>query len=65
MACLYLGRLEGKKQQDLQRQNKRLGKTLYNVIFVSFSSLKANRLTSAFSYNDGWRHPLICMGVME
>ena len=36
-----------------------------NVKFVSFSWLKANRLTSAFSYNDWWRHPLICMGVME
>jgi len=46
------------KAQDLEQ-------IFDNVKFVSFSWLKANRLTSAFSYNDWWRHPLICMGVME
>jgi len=42
-----------------------LAQLLDRVKFVSFSWLKANRLTSTFSYNDWWRHPLICMSVME
>jgi len=42
-----------------------LAQLLDKVKFVSFSWLKANRLTSTFSYNDWWRHPLICMSVME
>jgi hypothetical protein len=42
-----------------------LGQLVDKVKFVSFSWLRANRLTSAFSYNDWWRHPLICMGVRE
>jgi len=42
-----------------------LAQLLDKVKFVSFSWLKANRLTSTFNYNDWWRHPLICMGVME
>ena len=32
---------------------------------ISFCWLKAHKLTSAFSYNDWWRYPLTCMGVME
>jgi len=38
---------------------------LDNIKFMSFLWLKAIMLTSAFSYNDWWRHPLLCMGVME
>jgi len=38
---------------------------LDKVKFVSFTWLRANRLTSAFSYNEWWRHPLICMSVRE
>jgi len=38
---------------------------LDNVKFMYFLWLKANRLTSAFSYNDWWRHPLLCMSVRE
>jgi len=38
---------------------------LDNVKFLSFSWLKANMFTSAFGYNDWWRHLLLCMGVME
>ena len=37
-----------------------LSQLLDNVKFVSFSWLKAHKLTSAFSYNDWWRHPLTC-----
>jgi len=44
------------KIQDLEH-------LLETVKFLSFSWLKANLLTSAFSYNDSWRHPLLCMGV--
>ncbi|XP_024634470.1 uncharacterized protein [Medicago truncatula] len=46
------------KAQDLEQ-------IVDNVKFVSFFWLKANSLTSAFSYSDWWRHPLICMDVME
>ena len=35
-----------------------------NVKFMSYSWLKANMSTFAFSYNDRWRHPLPCMGVL-
>ena len=38
---------------------------LETVKFLSFSRLKANFLTSAFSYNDWWRNPLLCMGIRE
>ncbi|RHN45252.1 hypothetical protein MtrunA17_Chr7g0228391 [Medicago truncatula] len=38
---------------------------LDTVKFMSFSWLKAKLLTSPFSYNDWWRHPLLCMGVEE
>jgi len=34
-----------------------------NVKFLSFSWLKTNVSTFAFSYNDWWRHPLFCMRV--
>jgi len=42
-----------------------LAQLLDKVKFVSFSWLKGDRLISAFSYNDWWRHPIICMGVTE
>jgi len=35
-----------------------------NVKLMSFSWLKANMLTLAFGYDDWWRHPLLCMGVI-
>jgi len=38
---------------------------LETVKFLSFSWLKANFPTSAFSYTDWWRYPLLCMGVGE
>jgi len=34
------------------------------VKFMSFSWLKANIPTFAFNYNDRWRHPLTCMGIL-
>jgi len=34
------------------------------VKFMSFSWLQANMPTFAYSYNDWWRHPLPCMGVV-
>jgi len=40
-----------------------LFKLLDAVKFLSFSWLKAKLLTSSFDYNDGWRSPLLCMGV--
>jgi len=42
-----------------------LVKLLDNVKFMSFLWLKSRLLTYAFSYNDWWRHPLLCMGVRE
>jgi len=38
---------------------------LDNVKLTSFLWLKANKLTSAFSYIDRWRDPLLCMGVRD
>ena len=35
-----------------------------NNKLMSFSWLKANKPTYAFSYHDWWRHPLPCMGVL-
>jgi hypothetical protein len=40
-------------------------KLLDYVRFMSFSWLKAKLLSSAFSYNDWWRNPLLCMGIRE
>jgi len=34
------------------------------VKVMSFSWLQANMPTFAYSYNDWWRHPLPCMGVV-
>jgi len=34
------------------------------VKFMSFSWPQANMPTFAYSYNDWWRHPLPCMGVV-
>jgi len=42
-----------------------LVKLLDHVRFMSYIWLKARLLTSAFSYNDWWWHPLSCMGVRE
>jgi len=42
-----------------------LCKLLDNVKLMSFLWLRANKLTSAFSYHDWWRHPLLCFGVRE
>jgi len=38
---------------------------LENVKFLSFFWLKVKMLTTAFSYTDWWRHPLLCMGVRD
>jgi len=35
-----------------------------NVKILSFSWIKADMPTFVFSYNDWWRHPLPCMGVI-
>jgi hypothetical protein len=35
------------------------------VKFLSYSWLKVNLLTSAYSYTDWWQHPLLCMCVGE
>jgi glutathionyl-hydroquinone reductase len=40
-------------------------KLLDYVKFMSFSWLKPKLLTTAFSYNDWWRNPLLCMGIKE
>ena len=42
-----------------------LCKLLDNVKLMSFLWLRANKLTSAFSYHDWWWHPLLCLGVRE
>jgi len=42
-----------------------LVKLLDYVKFTSFLWLKAKLLTTAFSYTDGWRHHLLCIGVRE
>jgi len=41
-----------------------LNHLIENVKFMSFSWLKANMLTFAFSYNDRWWHPFLCMCVI-
>ena len=55
------------KERNMIFKNKAKDMTqLLDIVkFVSFSWLKANMLTTTFSYNDWWRHPLTCMGVME
>jgi hypothetical protein len=35
------------------------------VKFMPFSWLHANMPTFAYNYNDRWRHPLPCMGVIS
>jgi hypothetical protein len=44
---------------------KDLVNLLENVKFMSFAWFKAKMLIFAFSYTDWWRHPLLCMSVME
>ncbi|XP_024630693.1 uncharacterized protein [Medicago truncatula] len=44
------------------RKNVDLNHLAGNVKLMSFSWLKANMPTFAFSYNDWWRHPLLCKG---
>jgi len=34
------------------------------VKLLSFSWLKANMSSFAFTYQDWWHHPLSCMGVL-
>jgi len=55
-----------------ERNNRIINKIAHDLVnllefvkFMSFLWLKARLLTSAFSYNDWWRHPLLCMGVRE
>lgn len=38
---------------------------LDSVKFLSFSWLQANLHFTAFSYNDWWRNPLLCMGLRD
>jgi len=49
----------------LQNKVQDLAKLLDYVKLLSFLWLKAKLITSAFSYNDWWRRPLLCMGVRE
>lgn len=62
---LVFGLFERKETTWFKNKARNLVQLLNNVKFLSFSWLNANMLTSTFSYNDGWRHPLLCMSVIE
>lgn len=50
--------------QNFNQKNGDLDQLADNIKLMSFSWLKAKMHTLAFSYNDWWWHPLICMGVL-
>jgi len=60
-----LGHLEGANNRIFKNKAHDLIKLLDYVKFMSFSWLKAKLFSSAFSYNDWWRNPLLCMGIRE
>ena len=49
----------------LPHKTKEIDHLLDSVQLTSFLWLKTNNLTSAFSYTDWWRDPLLCMSVRD
>jgi hypothetical protein len=63
-ACVWLIWKE-RNNMIFNHKTKEVGLLLDSVKLTSFSWLKANNLTSAFSYTDWWREPILCMGVRD
>jgi len=64
LACVWViwkernNRVFNQKASELQQMTDRVKK-------LSFQWLKACMSTCSFSYHDRWRHPLLCMGVLQ
>jgi len=63
-ACVWLIWKE-RNNNIFNHKTKDVVLLLDSVKLTSFLWLKANKLTSAFSYTDWWRDPLLCMGVRD
>ena len=63
-ACVWIIWKE-RNSRIFNQKTKEVGHLLDSVQLTSFLWLKANNLTSAFSYTDRWRDPLLCMGVRD
>jgi hypothetical protein len=63
-ACVWLI-WEERNNRIFNHKTKDVVLLVDSVKLTSFLWLKANKLTSAFSYTDWWRDPFLCMGVRD